>query len=391
MDIILFSTADWDNPFWTNKQHMAKTFEENGHRIIYIDSLGLRKPTATAKDFSRILKRFKSLIKPYSRVSRQIRCVSPFILPFHNIKAVSLFNKWFLFWVIRLLSFYLNFKKIVVWTYSPITDDIVDLFDKSLLVYHCVDDLRASPGIDADMIQRRENALVLKSDFVFTTSQALYDRLLPLNDKTYYFNNVCDYKHFSKAVKETFEEPADLMPIKRPRILFIGALSSYKVDFELIAYIAQSKPAWEWILIGEIGEGEPLTNINILQNLENIHFLGPKSYHELPIYLQHSDVTVIPARLNQYTDSMFPMKFFEYLSSGKQVVTTNLTSLHSYSDLYFNSFSNLEFLQNLETILDKGMGKNNDKILDTCLKQTWQRRYIEMMKHMQTYLNKENL
>ncbi len=391
MDIILFSTADWDNPFWTNKQHMAKIFEENGHRVIYIDSLGLRRPTATTKDFSRILKRFKSLIKPYSRVSRQIWRVSPFILPFHNNKSVSFFNKWFLFMVIRILSFSLDFKKVVVWTYSPVTDDIVDLFNKSLLVYHCVDDLRASPGMDAQMIERRENSLVKKSNFVFTTSQALYDRLLPLNEKTYYFNNVCDYKHFSKAAKETFEEPDDLQSIKRPRILFIGALSSYKVDFELIAYIAQSKPDWEWILIGEIGEGEPLTNIDLLKNLGNIHFLGPKSYHELPIYLQHSDVTVIPARINQYTDSMFPMKFFEYLSAGKQVVTTNLTSLHSYSDLYFNSSSDQEFLQNLKNILDNGIQKNNDKILNNCLEQTWQKRYYDMMQYMQPYLDKENV
>jgi hypothetical protein len=391
VDIVLFSTADWDNPFWTNKQHMTKTFEENGHRVIYIDSLGLRKLTATTKDFSRIFKRFKSLIKPYSRVSRQIWCVSPFILPFHNIKSISFFNKWFLFFIIRLLSYFLDFKKVVVWTYSPVTDDIVDLFNKSLLVYHCVDDLRASPGIDAQMIEQRENSLVKKSNFVFTTSQALYDRLFLFNEKTYYFNNVCDYKHFSKATKVRFEEPADLINIKKTRILFIGALSSYKVDFELIAYVAQSKPDWEWILIGEIGEGEPLTNIDLLKNLENIHFLGPKSYHELPIYLQYSDVTVIPARINQYTDSMFPMKFFEYLSAGKQVVTTNLISLHSYSDLYFNSSNNQEFLQNLETILDNGIDKNNDKILETCLEQTWQKRYHQMMKHMQPYLDKENV
>lgn len=387
MDIILFSTADWDNPFWTNKQHMAKTFEENGHRVIYIDSLGLRKPTATNKDFSRILKRFKSLILPYSHVSNQIWRVSPFILPFHNNKTVSFFNKWFLFLVVRFLSYSLNFNKVVVWTYSPVTDDIVDLFNKRLLIYHCVDDLRASPGIDAQMIERRENNLVKKSNFVFTTSQALYDRLLPFNDKTYYLNNVCDYKHFSKASIEKFEEPTDLIGIKKPKILFIGALSSYKIDFELIAYVAQSKPDWEWILIGEIGEGEPLTNIDLLKNLENIHFLGPKNYSELPKYLQYSDVAVIPARINQYTDSMFPMKFFEYLSAGKQVVSTDLISLHGYLDIYFNSASNQEFLQNLENILDNGIHKNKDKILDTCLNQTWQRRYYEMIKIMELQIN----
>ena len=379
MNIILFSTADWDNPFWTNKQHMAKTFEENGHRVIYIDSLGLRKPTATAKDFSRILKRLKSFILPYSKVSNNIWRVSPFILPFHNVKAVSFFNKWFLFFVVRLLSFFLNFKKSVIWTYSPITDDIVDLFEKELLVYHCVDDLRASPGIDSDMIEKRENSLALKSDFIFTTSQALYDRLLPINKQTFYFNNVCDYKHFAQAKENIFEEPSDLKSIIGKRILFIGALSSYKVDFQLIAYIAKKKPAWNWILIGEIGEGEPLTSIEHLKDLKNIHFLGPKNYNELPIYLQYCDVSVIPAQLNQYTESMFPMKFFEYLSAGKQVVSTNLSSLKQYSDIYFNSNSDDDFLKDLGLILEEKITKDKDEIYKNCLEQTWQKRYEEMM------------
>ena len=58
MNIILFSTADWDNPFWTNKQHMAKTFEKYNHKVIYVDSLGIRKPKIDKRDFLRILKRF---------------------------------------------------------------------------------------------------------------------------------------------------------------------------------------------------------------------------------------------------------------------------------------------------------------------------------------------
>lgn len=382
MDIILFSTADWNNPFWTNKQHMAKTFEENGHRIIYIDSLGLRKPTATAKDFKRIFHRLKGLFTPFSQVSNQIWRISPFILPFHNNKIVSLFNKYFLYANIRLLAYFLRFKAPMIWTYSPATNEIVDLLDKSFLVYHCVDDLRASPGIDSQMIERREVDLVQKADFIFTTSLALYDRLLPFNKHTKYFNNVCDYKHFSQALTLKFKEPLDLQKICNPRILFIGALSSYKVDFELIVWIAQKKPQWEWVLIGEIGEGEPLTNIDMLKHSKNIHLLGPKRYSELPAYLQYSDVAVIPAQLNQYTDSMFPMKFFEYLSAGKQIVTTNLKSLNEYSALYFNSSDREEFMKNLEVIFN-GSQKDYDLIMNTCLEQTWQNRYLQMMKEIQ--------
>lgn len=379
MDIVLFSTADWDNPFWTNKQHMAKIFEANGHRIIYIDSLGLRKATATAKDFKRIFRRLQALISPYKQVSQSIWRVSPFILPFHNNKFIKIFNKWFLFFTIQFLAKKLKFKDIVIWTYSPVTDDIVDLFkDKKLLVYHCVDDLRASPGIDANMIEERETSLAKKANIIFTTSQTLLQRLILINIQTYYLNNVCDYNHFARAKLESFEEPKEYKNILKPRILLIGALSHYKVDFELIAFIAQQKPQWSWILIGEIGEGDPETNVALLKACNNVYFLGAKSYNVLPQYLQHCDVTVIPARLNQYTDSMFPMKFFEYLSAGKQVVTTDLKTLHEYRPIYYNSKNSGEFLQNLSDILNTNSTKDEEKILQICLKQTWQKRY-EMM------------
>ncbi len=58
-DIILFSTADWDNLFWTNKQHVAAMLGEKGFRVLYVESAGLRRPVATSKDFSRILRRLK--------------------------------------------------------------------------------------------------------------------------------------------------------------------------------------------------------------------------------------------------------------------------------------------------------------------------------------------
>ncbi len=131
MNFIIFSTADWDNPFWTNKQHMAKTFEKNGHNVIYIDSLGIRKPKVDKRDFMRIIRRFKSLFKPYKKISNNIWVVTPFILPFHNITSIKKFNDIFLSIVIKFLIFFLNFKEYIIWTYSPVTDTIIDKFSAS--------------------------------------------------------------------------------------------------------------------------------------------------------------------------------------------------------------------------------------------------------------------
>ena len=53
-DVVFVSTADWDNPYWTNKQHVAIQLAKRGYKIFYVESQGLRSPTATARDLSLI-------------------------------------------------------------------------------------------------------------------------------------------------------------------------------------------------------------------------------------------------------------------------------------------------------------------------------------------------
>ena len=382
MNFIIFSTADWDNPFWTNKQHMAKTFEKHGHNVIYVDSLGIRKPKIDKRDFLRILKRCKTLFKPYRKVSDNIWVISPFILPFHKLNIVRKFNDIFLSIIVKFLMFFLNFKEYIIWTYSPVTDTLIDKFSPQKKIYHCVDDLSALPNVDKENLKRREKELILKSDYIFTTSKNLFDYIKPLNVNTYYQNNVCDYEHFSSATTKLFELPGDLEAIKSPIIIFIGAISSYKINFNLLSNIAKKHNEWSFVMIGQVGEGQPETNIDILLQCKNIHLLGAKDYKEIPKYLHFSDVAIIPANINDYTKSMFPMKFFEYLSAGLQVVTTNLYSLEDYEEISFVSKSDSDFEKYLIDVIENNFKKSNDKIHEECIKHTWDGRYQTMIKIM---------
>ena len=63
-----------------------------------------------------------------------------------------------------------------------------------------------------------------------------------------------------------------------------------------------------------------------------MHVLGTRDYSELPAYLKGCDVAVIPYRLNEYTESVFPIKFFEYMATGKPVVISRLPALEGFLD-----------------------------------------------------------
>ncbi|GAX86874.1 conserved hypothetical protein [Lebetimonas natsushimae] len=378
-DIVLLSTAEWDHPFWTNKQHVAVELAKRGHKVFYIDSLGLRRPSASSQDFKRILKRIQKSLKKPKQVRENLWVWSPILLPFQNKKIVRKFNfvllnNWLNFWLKNL-----NFKHEIFWTYNPLTSKLFDVKKYELLVYHCVDEIKAQPGMPIKILEVAEKELVELSDYVFTTSLKLYDTRKILNEHTYYFSNVADFNHFSKAMEETTIVPQDLTAISSPRIGFIGAISSYKIDFNLLEYLAKKFPHYSFILIGKIGEGDPWTKIDFLKKYKNIYFLGPKSYSELPNYLKGIDVAILPNNINEYTESMFPMKFFEYLAAGKPIVSVNLPSLKEYKNICFLSNTYEEFANNINKAL-KNPNFNLEKRISLAKEFTYEKRTEKMMK-----------
>lgn len=378
-DIVLLSTADWDNPFWTNKQHVAVELSSLGYKVFYIDSLGLRAPSLNKKDLSRVFKRVLKLFKAPRHERENLWVWSPVTLPWNKYKIVRLFNKLYLKGMINFWTKYLKFNNKILWTYNPLTKRLVDTSDYNKLIYHCVDEIKAQPGMPVTILEEAENELIKDADVVFVTSPNLYISRKELNTNTYYHSNVADFNHFNKSLTENFVRPADIQNITGPIIGFIGAISSYKVNFKLLSYIAEHKPEYQLVLIGLVGEGDPDTDITLLKKHSNIHFLGPKSYNELPAYLRYFDVALLPNMINSYTDNMFPMKFFEYLAAGKNVVSVNLKAIQEFREYVHISSNEEDFIADIEKILS-GNGIPLDKILELAKQFTYHERTQKMLK-----------
>ncbi|HBR4898116.1 TPA: glycosyltransferase family 1 protein, partial [Klebsiella pneumoniae] len=142
-DIVLLSTADWDNPFWTNKQHVAVELSRLGYKVFYIDSLGLRAPSLNKKDLTRAIKRIFKMFKAPRHVRENLWVWSPVTLPWNKYKLIRSFNRLYLKGMIGFWTKYLKFREKVLWTYNPLTKRLLNLKDYSYVVYHCVDEIKA--------------------------------------------------------------------------------------------------------------------------------------------------------------------------------------------------------------------------------------------------------
>jgi glycosyltransferase involved in cell wall biosynthesis len=351
-DVVMLSTADWDNPFWTNKQHVAVELARRGHKILYIDSLGLRKPSASAQDFFRILKRLKKAFRAPHAVRERVWVWSPLVIPFQRFALIRKLNKALISIGLRFCMWYLGLRPQLFWTYNPMTLGLINVNAFECLIYHCVDEIKAQPGMPAEEIDCSENELVRRVDLCFVTAQHLLETRRTLNPNTHYFSNVADFTHFVKARDEFTPIPADLLTLPEPRIGFIGAISSYKVDFNLLQKMAESHPDWSIVLIGKVGEGDPWTDIAMLHKTKNLHFLGPRSYEKLPSYLKGFSAAILPSKLNEYTKGMFPMKFFEYLAAGLPVIATNLDALQTYRHVSYLAHDDDDFIAGVQAAID---------------------------------------
>jgi glycosyltransferase involved in cell wall biosynthesis len=323
-DCILFATADWDTPYWTNKQHTAHHLALQGYRVLYIESIGLRPPTINGRDLKRIWERLKRGLCPAKQVEPKVWVMSPLAIPFkQHLPFIRALNQGWLRFRIRLFMLGQSFKQPMVWTYHPFMRETIATLPHGKVVYHCVDDLSAVPGIDPDGFNREEQSLLAECAIVFVTSLALKDKCAPFNANTYYFSNVADLEHFGSA-HNPGTLPSDIAAIPSPRIGYVGALSDFKVDFALMRSVAIAQPDWHWVVIGAEREGQKSSLAEALQKLPNVHFLGDKPYSALPNYLRGFDVGTLPTLINEYTRSMFPMKYFEYLAAGVPVVSTPL-------------------------------------------------------------------
>lgn len=328
-DCILFATADWDEPYWTNKQHCAKELSRIGWRVLYVESLGLRAPKAgSKKDLKRLWLRFRKGLYGlfFGAIIRDenLWVLSPLVVPgAHNHKWLGRLNQLLLQWSLRRHVKAQSFTMPLIWTYHPFMFEAIENLNHGPILYHCVDDLAALPGIDVDAFGRAEDKLVGKAEVVFATAKSIEEKLLEKNPNTFFLANVVDEYHFGKAMDEGLM-PVDLAKVPEPRLFYHGVLSDFKVDFDLLIDIAKLKPDWSIVLIGEEREGQRSKSLSALRAMSNVYLLGFKAYEELPNYLRFANVGLLPSRIDRYTKSMFPMKYYEYLAAGVPVVSTPL-------------------------------------------------------------------
>ncbi len=326
-DILCFSTIDWDF-IWQGHQEIMSTFARQGHRVLFVENTGVRGPRL--RDFARIRSRYQKWQRSthgFWQVEKNLHVYSPLVLPFPYSRWARWINRRRMVSDLRHWMEVTEFHSPVCWTFlpTPLTLDVIHRIPHKLLIYYCIDSFADSTPA-AGRIIPSEESLMKEADLVFVTSQSLFDKAARFNSRVHLFPFGVSFEKFIQAGGEPNGLPEELKEIRAPRIGYIGGIHQW-IDQELLAQTARSHPELAFVMIGP-----EQVDATRLKQEPNIHLLGQKPHSELPIYIKHFDAGIIPYRLTDYTNNVYPTKLNEYHALGVPVVSTPLPEVLSFNE-----------------------------------------------------------
>jgi glycosyltransferase involved in cell wall biosynthesis len=206
-------------------------------------------------------------------------------------------------------------KQFMMWLYTPMALEFCAHLEPSVTIFDCMDELSAFAGAPK-ILRDHETELFSRANVVFTGGVSLYESKRKRHHNVHAMPSSVDRAHFGRARSGT-DEPKDQATIAHPKMGFFGVIDE-RMDIDLIRGIAEARPDWQIVLIGPVVKIDPAS----LPRLPNIHYLGQKSYADLPAYLSGWDVALLPFALNEATRFISPTKTPEYLAAGCPVVST---------------------------------------------------------------------
>lgn len=215
-----------------------------------------------------------------------------------------------------------QFTAPVQWFYTPMPAPVMlGAFGERAVLYDCMDELSQFRFAPPELVER-ERLLVRRADVVFTGGYRLWQSKSKLHPNVHFFGCGVDSAHFAKARLSETPRPADLPDGDAPILGYYGVIDE-RVDYTLIAALAERMPDSRIVMVGPVVKVDPRE----LPQAPNIHWLGQKSYGELPAYAKHFDVALMPFALNEATEYINPTKTLEYMAAGKPIVSTAIADV----------------------------------------------------------------
>ncbi len=221
----------------------------------------------------------------------------------------------------------------VLWLNPHSALHLVDRIDTAGVVYDITDDWTRF----CDQSERARNLVIeqdamlcRKADAVIVCSDDLRRSKEGIASSLHLIPNGVDAAHYRGVLDADRPLPAAVTGWAGPVMGYTGTIHSERVDLDLLETLACHFPHGTVALVGPV----MLTQLERerLCRCPNVVFIGAVSYRDIPDYMRAFDVCITPHRVTPFTESLNPIKLWEYLAAGKPIVSTNVAGFRDYPE-----------------------------------------------------------
>ena len=388
MDLLCFSSSDWDG-VWGSRQQIMLRLARRGYRVLFVERLvGLEHLWRYPDIRQRKRRRWREGLR---QVQENLWIISlPPLLPgrYYSITINRLNQRLITRWSKPYLR-KLEFSSPILWLYNPEQGPLIGQFGECLSVYHCIDEFAAgTTGRKRRTITALEAELLNRVDLVFANSLLTYNNKRRLNRNTYRIPSGADVEHFAKALDPAMPVHPAIARLPKPRIGYIGHINE-RLDYAILEHLACQRPEWSLVFVGDTypwtPDAPPLCR---LQTFPNVHFLGRYPFVEMPALVKGMDVCLLPYVNDERARYRSPLKLYEYLAAGKPVVSTDHPEAQELGDVVYLASTPETYLKCIAQALAQDSQQRQQQRVTVAQRHSWDRRVDEMERLIHRYLER---
>ena len=385
IDIIYFTLFRWKSEFSSISHAFGKELAQQGARVFYIGHpftyKYLLSGDSRKKLNGNITKAFNLYEEELENVPENFHSmITPLVTPINWISPGKAYdymlkmNENKIRKAIDELITTHNIKEYVfINCFNPFFPDVTSKKLPPLInIYQSVDDISQNPYTLRHGVEL-EKRIAAESDMVLVTSTNLKTIMSQYNKNIEIMHNAADVDNFSRALTGQFDRPTEIADVKGDIIGFTGALDPVRINYGLLAAIADAYPDKTLLLVGPFQQA--LIEEAGLHTRNNIILTGSKHISELPNYVHFMDTLIIPFYCNQLTKSIYPLKINEYLASGRSVISTNFSvDITGFKDVIHLVDSDEAFIAKIPEAIQDKEPKDIDARIAVAKTNTWEKR-----------------
>jgi glycosyltransferase involved in cell wall biosynthesis len=192
------------------------------------------------------------------------------------------------------------------------------------VTFYAYDDLAASPRLQRlrPAFEEAYRRIRQRRIAVAAVSEAIVEKIQPEGPSAVVPNAVDPVEWESPG-----PPPRWFAALPGPRLLYVGSLES-RIDVDALERAARARPDCSIALVGPLLEP---SHFERLRREPNVHLHPPASREEVVALVVAADACLIPHLDNALTESMSPLKLYEYLAGGAPVAASDLRTVRGIS------------------------------------------------------------